>query len=305
MSFALDVKEETCALSINFFSAKAELAGFLKFKGTLKIGKHNYLELTLRNTCVVRRVKKLLKCIDQKNVDIFYREEKRLNAGKLFLLQIEVENVENFLKDIGLNPTGKVDEQKLSDPTLFAAFMRGAFLSSGSVANPAHHHHLEIYYNKLETLNWILKRLKISFGIIGHIVDVNYGYRFYIKNGEMIEEFLNLIGAIKAANLIHSIMMAKRIRSDVTRSVNFIEANSKRSGAASLRQIDAIMEFDRKIGLKTLPPQLYKVAKLRLENPAVSLRELGSMLNPPISKSVVHRRLGKIHQMIRSEEEKR
>ena len=89
----------------------------------------------------------------------------------------------------------------------------------------------------------------------------------------------------------------------VTRSVNFIEANSKRSGAASLKQIDAIIEFDRRIGLKSLPPKLYKVAKLRLENPAISLRELGSMLIPPVSKSVVHRRLGKIFQMVQSSKE--
>lgn len=305
MSFTLDVKEELCTLPINHFTAKAEFAGFLKFKGTLEIGRFSHFELTVKDTCVARRVKKLLKIMHQGNVDIFYRQEKRLNAGRLFLLRIAVENVREFLNELGLNTIGEVNERTVSDPILFAAFMRGAFLSSGSIANPVHHHHLEIYYRKLEALNWILKRLENFFGIIGHIVDVSYGYRFYIKNGEMIEEFLNLIGAMRAANLVHSVMMANRIRSDVTRSVNFIEANSKRSGTASLKQIDAIMEIDRRIGLKNLPPKLYKVAKLRLENPAVSLRELGSMLTPPVSKSVVHRRLGKILKMVQLGEDKK
>lgn len=305
MSFTSDVKEELCALPIKPFSAKAEFAGFLKFKGTLEIGKRSHFELSVKNTCVVRRVKKLLKLMQRDDVDIFYHQEKRLNVGRLFLLRIAVDDIEEFLNDLGLNTLGEVNEQAVSDPTLFAAFMRGVFLSSGSVTNPAQHHHLEIYYRKVEALNWILKRLKDFFGIIGHIVDVRYGYRFYIKNGDTIEEFLNLIGAMRAANLVHSVMMMNRIRSNVTRSVNFIEANSKRSGTASLKQIDAIMEIDRRMGLENLPPELYKAAKLRLENPAISLRELGSMLTPPVSKSVVHRRLGKILQKLQSKEDQK
>jgi DNA-binding protein WhiA len=88
--------------------------------------------------------------------------------------------------------------------------------------------------------------LEETFGIVGFIVDIRYGYRLYVKNGEMINEFLNLSGATNSAKLFSSLMASKRIHSDVTRSMNFIEANSKRSGNASWKQIAAIIKVDKK-----------------------------------------------------------
>ncbi len=297
MSFTSEVKEELCDFPIESPLAKMEFAGFLKFKGTLEIGRKTYFELTVKSTCAARRVKNLLRIMHEGKVDVFYHEEKRLRAGRIFLFRISVDNIMNFLEEIGLNSMGKVKEKDFSDPTIFSAFLRGAFISSGSVADPAHHHHLEIYYRKAEILHAILRRLNDFFGMKGHIVSVQYGYKFYMKDGVMIEEFLNFIGAKKSAWKVHNIMMESRIRSDVTRSMNFIEANSRRSGNATLKQINAIMNVDRKLGLESLPFELRKVAKLRLENPELSLRELGALFNPPLSKSIVHRRLRKISEI--------
>ena len=297
MSFASEVKEELCDFPIKNSLVKMEFAGFLKFKGMLEIGEKTYFELTVKNICAARRVKNLLRIMHEGKVDVFYHEEKRLKAGRIFLFRINVDDIMDFLEKIGLSSTGKVKEGNFSDPAIFSAFLRGAFISSGSVADPTHHHHLEIYYRKPEILHIILKRLNDFFGIKGHIISVQYGYRFYIKNGAMIEEFLNFIGAKKSAWKIHNIMMESRIRSDVTRSMNFIEANSKRSGNATLKQINAIMNVDRELGLESLPFELFKVAKLRLENPELPLRELGALFDPPLSKSVVHRRLRKISEI--------
>jgi DNA-binding protein WhiA len=136
--------------------------------------------------------------------------------------------------------------------------------------------------------------LEETFGIVGFIVDIRYGYRLYVKNGEMINEFLNLSGATNSAKLFSSLMASKRIHSDVTRSMNFIEANSKRSGNASWKQIAAIIKVDKKIGLDSFPKEIQDAAALRLSNPELSLREIGNMLEPPVSKSIVHRRLMKI-----------
>ena len=297
MSFTSDVREELCDVKIEERLARAEFAGFLKFKGMLEIGKQTHFELSVKNLCAARRVKNLLRFMRERSVDVFYHEEKKLKRGRIFLFRIKVKDVSDFMKSLHLNMLGEVQEEAFSDPVVFSAFLRGAFVSSGSVVDPARHHHLELYHNKVEILQKIKEKLEEFFGIFGHIAKLKYGYRFYIKNGEMIEEFLNFIGAIKAAKKVHNIMMEGRIRSDVTRSLNFIEANSKRSGSAALKQINAILSVEKEIGLNSLPPDLREIAKARLENPECSLRELGNLFDPPLSKSKVHRKLQKILKM--------
>ncbi len=297
MSFTSDVREELCGFPVHQETVKAEIAGFLKFKGTLDIGKTPHLELSVKDTCSARRVKRLFALLKNTRVEVMYHDEKRLKAGRIFLLKITVDDLSFFLRGLGLDEIGNVKGEFFSDPASFSAFLRGAFIASGSIANPSRYHHLELYHRHRESLLWILKTLKDLFGIKGYMVDVRYGYRFYLKDGEMIGEFLNLIGAGKSARMIESIMMMNRIHSDVTRSVNFIEANSKRSGLASLKQIEIIREIESLIGLDSLPEEIHEVAKLRLEHPEVSLRELGMMTEPPISKSIVYRRLMKVFEI--------
>lgn len=297
MSFTSDVREELCGFPVLENGVKAEVAGFLKFKGTLDIGKDSHLELSVKDTCSARRVKRLFGFLENTRVEVMYREEKRLKAGRIFLLRIEAADVSGFLNGLGLDAIGNMKKEFFADPVSFSAFLRGAFIASGSIANPSRYHHLELYHRHQESLLWILQNLNELFGIKGYMVDVRYGYRFYIKDGKMIGEFLNLIGAGKAAQTIESIMMMNRIHSDVTRSVNFIEANSKRSGLASLKQIEMIREIEMNIGLENLPEEISEVARLRLEHPEVSLRELGVMTDPPISKSIVYRRLMKVFEI--------
>jgi DNA-binding protein WhiA len=294
MPFTSDVKNELYHLPINENSSRAEIAGLLKFKGSIEIGKNIYLELTLKDSGAARRTKQLLKVLNVKDISVMYHDEGKLKVGRLFTIRIMTDKIENFLDEIGLDLTGKIKSDFFSDPTLSSAFFRGAFIASGSIANPAKYHHLEFYNQRSEPLEWMKKKLEETFGIVGFIVDIRYGYRLYVKNGEMINEFLNLSGATNSAKLFSSLMASKRIHSDVTRSMNFIEANSKRSGNASWKQIAAIIKVDKKIGLDSFPKEIQDAAALRLSNPELSLREIGNMLEPPVSKSIVHRRLMKI-----------
>ncbi len=301
MSFTAEVKEELCELKIDEKFVSAEIAGFLKFKGMLEIGKRTHLELSVKSTCAARRVKNLLRFLKAREVEVFYHEERKLKRGRIFNFHVHVADISDFLKSVHLSTVGDVKKEVFSDTAMFGAFLRGVFISSGSIVDPSRHHHLEIYHHRTKILKEISSTLKELFGINGHIAQVKYGYRFYIKNGEMIEEFLNFIGASRAAQKVHNIMMEGKIRSDITRSLNFIEANSKRSGNATLKQINAILKVDKKVGINSLPPSLREIAKMRLENPECSLRELGDLFTPPLSKSVVHRRLQKILKISQEE----
>ena len=71
-------------------------------------------------------------------------------------------------------------------------------------------------------------------------------------------------------------------------------------------QAEAIRQISLKQGLFTLPPALREIARLRVENPDLSLQQLGEMLDPPVGKSGVNhrlRRLMEIAEQLRAEEE--
>ena len=66
---------------------------------------------------------------------------------------------------------------------------------------------------------------------------------------------------------------------------------------AAARQVDDIRFLKERVGLASLPPNLFEIASVRLEHPDVSLQELGSYLNPPVGKSGVNHRLRKLGAM--------
>ncbi|BBJ28136.1 putative sporulation transcription regulator WhiA [Athalassotoga saccharophila] len=293
----MQVKEELYHVPTDETLARAELAGFLKFKGNVEIGKDIYLLITLKEPSSVRRIKFLLTKVGENESSVIYKKVRRLNTGNLFEVKVFAGDIKEFISRMGLDLTGKMHDEFFKDPAVLGAFLRGAFISSGYIANPAKYHHLEIYSKDIEILKWLKAKLENTVGMVGFIVDVRYGYRFYIKNGETINEFLNFIGSVESARLFSSIMSSKKISSDITRSMNFIDANSKRSGNASWKQINAIKFVSERIGLENFPEDVQKIAKLRIEHPELSLSEIGKMIDPPLSKSVVYRRLFKIIQI--------
>jgi len=83
----------------------------------------------------------------------------------------------------------------------------------------------------------------------------------------------------------------------VNRLVNAEIANQAKTAEAAMGQIEAINLLATVRGLETLPPALRELAELRLENPDVSLRELGELADPPLSKSAVYHRVRRIEEL--------
>ena len=126
-----------------------------------------------------------------------------------------------------------------------------------------------------------------------HIVRKGH-YLVYLKEGQEIVDFLNVIGAHNALMKLENIRILKDMRNQVNRIVNCETANLGKTVNASLRQVDNIKLIADVKGLEALPENLREIAGLRLENPEVSLAELGQMLSPTLSKSGVNHRLKKI-----------
>ena len=113
-------------------------------------------------------------------------------------------------------------------------------------------------------------------------------------------DFLNITGAHNALMSLENIRIMKEMRNQVNRIVNCETANLSKTVDASLRQTESIRFIQEHSGLDNLPKALHEIAVMRLENPDVSLTELGRMLEPPLSKSGVNHRLKRIEKIAES-----
>lgn len=218
-------------------------------------------------------------------------------CGKTFVITVKSKEIKKCLGEIicfseetikineTLVETGKEDELK--------AIIRGTFLGAGSINNPENTYHLEIAFSNkgsLETSIKILEKLNVK---VKEMITKNK-YSIYIKEGEEISKFLALIGAGKAVMQFEDIRIQKEMRGKVNRLVNCESANLNKTLNASVEQISAIRKLQDTGKFNKLDDNLKEIAVLRLENPDMSLIDLGKLLKNPVGKSGVNYRLKKI-----------
>lgn len=173
------------------------------------------------------------------------------------------------------------------------AFLRGAFLVCGAVTDPQHDYHLEFavpHYNLSRDLTALLREVEFP----AKTVTRGGQYIVYIKESERIEDLLTYLGATKAALEMMGVKMVKSIRNDTNRRTNCENANIDKTVQAAGTQMDALRRIEETCGLSALPEDLRAVARVRLEHPELSLRDLGAAMEPPLSRSGVNHRLQRI-----------
>ena len=209
--------------------------------------------------------------------------------GKSFVITIKVKDV-NFIqiKDKQINLTV---EEKLNEENL-KAIIRGTFMGSGSMNNPEKEYHLEMDLGNQQNQEKLIKILQ-QLGIRVK----TFQLAIYIKEGEEISKFLALIGANKAVMQFEDIRIQKEMRGKVNRIVNCETANLNKTINASIKQIEAIKKLQETGKFIKLEDNLKEIAILRLENPDLSLIELGKLLKEPVGKSGVNYRLKKIMEI--------
>lgn len=296
MSFSSEVKEEISKLSnlANKDIVKYELLGYIA-TNHIAVEK-NKLKFSTENEYNINRFGKLLSNLNYANYEIQM-------VGKNFCItipiptlnEIEHKNSKIFFKK-------DIIEKTLNENEILAkAFVRGTFLGSGSISNPKSTYHLEILFETEENAQITLNILK-QYQIFGKILKKRNDYSLYIKDGDEIANLLALIQANKSVLKYEDIRVLRDIRNEVNRKVNCETANLTKTIDAAVKQIEDI-NYLQEIGeLKNLSEALQEIANLRLENPDVSLQELGKMLKNPIGKSGVNHRLKAIQKIA---EEKR
>jgi len=176
------------------------------------------------------------------------------------------------------------------------AFLRGAFIASGTISDPQKDYHLEISVPDAQAAELMCGIMK-CFDINGKITERRGRYAVYLKDGEEISQMLNVMGAHISMMKLENIRIEKSMRSSVNRRINCDTANINKTVAASLKQIEDIELVVGDVGMENLEPRLQDICRVRIENPDATLEELGELLTPPVGKSGVNHRLRKISAM--------
>ncbi len=176
------------------------------------------------------------------------------------------------------------------------AFLRGAFLSSGSMSDPGKSYHLEIVCTNLFQAEQI-QTILLSFEVEARIVQRKKYHVVYMKDGTGISDFLNIVEAHKSLMNFENYRIVKEMRNSVNRRVNCETANIGKTVNASTRQAEDILLLQEKYGFENLPDGLKEMAEIRLAYPDAPLRELGEYLDPPVGKSGVNHRLRKLSEL--------
>ena len=177
------------------------------------------------------------------------------------------------------------------------AFLRGAFLSGGSVTDPAKGYHLEI----TTTHNSVAKETYLLMGeVMGFYPKTTQrggSQILYIKQSEQISDCLTYLGAPVAAMGIMEARLEKELNNKVNRRCNCDDANTSKVVEAAQEQLAAIRTLKERGELEHLPLKLLQAAKAREENPESSLTELAAMMEPPITKPAMNHRLKKLVEL--------
>ena len=176
------------------------------------------------------------------------------------------------------------------------AFLRGAFLSVGSMSDPQKSYHIEFVCD-VEKQAQQIRDVVNSFDLEAKIVKRKKYYVVYLKEGAGLVDLLNIMGAHLSLMSLENLRIEKEMRNSINRKVNCETANITKTVNAANKQIEDIQWLEKHYGLSNLPDNLREMAKIRLAYRESSLQELGGYLNPPVGKSGVNHRLRKLSEL--------
>lgn len=301
MSFASITKKELTQLEADDCCAKAELAALVRMNGAVSIRNMQMsLDIQTENAAIARRIYTLLKKIFEVHVELLVRKKMRLKKNNVYVVRIsrEAREILESLKivDNTFAFTRTIDTELIRKNCCKRAYLRGAFLAGGSVNHPdTASYHLEIF-SFYEEHNRALIELMEEFELNAKMIERKKGFILYLKEGEKISDFLNVIGAHQALLRFEDTRIMKDMRNSVNRLVNCETANLNKTVGAAMRQVENIRFVRDEIGLEALPDKLQQVAELRIEHQDISLKELGEMLPGKVSKSGINHRLRRIEE---------
>ena len=299
MSFTVKVKEELLGLGTE---SKSELAAIMKMSGSLGIASQGLtLSITTENAKIARHIYELLLSFYQVKSDIRHHQKTNLRKNRVYTVFLD-EKVEDILSDLHLADAffgiqEGIDPLILSDDEASRAYLRGAFLSNGSMRDPeSGKYQLEIvsvYLDHAQGLASLMQRFLLD----AKTIERKKGAVTYLQRAEDIMDFLIVVGAMEAMAEFETVKILRETRNDINRANNAETANIARTVTASMKTINNIVKIMETSGLESLPIDLQEVAHLRVNHPDYSIQQLADSLSKPLTKSGVNHRLRKINKI--------
>ena len=305
MSFSHDVRNELArVMPEKECCGKAELAALLA-SATIVIGSGDNecnLRVRVEHAATARKIFKLLKESYGLQSMVHIENYKRFGKTKIYEVNtyFSADNL-SILQELHLiednnNNKNQPGPHLTRKTCCKRSYLRGIFLSRGFVNRPENDYHLEIVFidGKMATQ---VQKLLARFDIEARIFERKNTLVLYIKESEKIGDFLRVVGANRALLEFENVRIIKSMRNTVNRQVNCETANLAKTIDASVRQIDLINRAREKKGWKNLPPQLKELALLRVNYPDYTLKELGELTDPPLSKPGVAYRMRRLEKI--------
>ena len=175
-----------------------------------------------------------------------------------------------------------------------AAFLKGVFFACGNISDPTKQYLLEFSpENNVDKILTVLEEISVN---ANSTVRRNKPL-LYIKKSSIIEDFFAYTGMNSATFALMNAKIEGELRNSANRIANCETNNIGKAVTASHKQIMVIEELDKAKLLSSLPEDLERTARLRLEYRDLSLSQLAAVSVPAISKSGLSHRMNRIMEL--------
>ena len=302
MSFSTDIKNEVTKLDSTKTEYISELSAIIRNTSQIE----NSIKIHLENNSVARRIYKLFKDIYGISPIVTVRKRYNFNKNLNYILEIK-EKVNTILKDLSIYSENMEylnipSDYIISDEEELRAYLRGVFLSVGSINDPkTSRYHLELTLDNKDYANFINDILN-SYYLNSRILKREKHYMVYIKEAEKISDFLRIIKAYNAVMYYEDIRIYRDHKNMTNRLNNCEQANIDKVFITSNNQIKDINILKENDMLDLIDEKLKEVIEYRLKYRESSLQELSEIITletgKKITKSGLNHRFRKIKEIV-------
>jgi DNA-binding protein WhiA len=300
MSFTKEVKEELCQYQYDECCLFNELKAILRISSSIIIqtGKR-LIEYQTSNLIVCERVIYLINKVFNVSAQLIEKEEKKLNIKHMYIILID-EKVDKIIIAFNLFNLNIEYANRNLKSCCESAYIRGAFLNSGSINDPEKSYHLEININnKTEAI--LVQKIMNKYNLNAKIAKRRNSLIVYIKEADKISDFLKLINATKNFLKYEDIKITKDFKNSLNRVIVCEIANEQKTLKAAKSKIEQINFIKKHLSDDKIDDKILLVMNLRLDNPDSSLNELKDIAfeeyNVQLSKSCLNHRFMKIKEL--------
>ncbi|MGL4662621.1 MAG: DNA-binding protein WhiA [Culicoidibacterales bacterium] len=300
-TFSIMVKNELAHIELDKRENEAELIALLKFNGQLRLVNGKYgLDFQTENITTSRRAYQLLQLETDARLDVVVRKQMRLKKNNVYIIRMETGGL-SLVDQYDILDVNTMCDKFVHTKYQIRAFLRGAFLSTGSLNDPhkSRNYHLEITSLEEAVIDKIVFFSK-KYNFAGKKVKRKHQYVFYLKEAEKIGDFLAFIGAIQTLFDFEDIRIRRDMNNSINRITNCEIANTQKSLNTITKQLREIAIIENEIGLAVLGEKTEQIARLRREYDDASMVEFVEILNTygiKLSKSGLNHQLRKISNL--------